>query len=290
MTLRTKQIQWDVLNPFGEMIHVVNVKMNPGQVRDFHDHDFYECFLVESGRGVNRMAGLISEASGDGDIPLRPGELHFLRPQDAHGIRPAGSQPLVFTNVALSGAMIELTLSCIEHLGELWSRAPCSQRLTDQQVGRFNALVQDVSAGPRRKADALYFLSALERLLRPSASLHQKESMPQWMCDALPRAAEPENLQAGLARLIALCGRSPEHVGRSFRRFLGVTPTQWLNTERVRYACRLLETSQRSILDIALECGFSGPGRFHQCFRQQTGFSPLRYRKRAAGVQMCGIR
>ena len=84
---------------------------------------------------------------------------------------------------------------------------------------------------------------------------------------------------------IQLCGRSHEHVTRSFQKHLSMTPTQWLTQERIRLAGRLLETTRMSILEIAHECGFESPSHFHSRFKIANGSTPLQYRKRAAGVQ-----
>ncbi|MBQ8357522.1 MAG: helix-turn-helix domain-containing protein [Clostridia bacterium] len=52
-----------------------------------------------------------------------------------------------------------------------------------------------------------------------------------------------------------------------------------LSSLRIEYAKNLLLTSDRQILDIALECGFSNERSFHRSFRKLVGTTPLAYKK-----------
>jgi len=73
---------------------------------------------------------------------------------------------------------------------------------------------------------------------------------------------------------------SPRTFARRFREQTGTTPLQWLLTVRVRRAQELLETTRRSIDDIALRCGFDSPVTFRTRFRGLVGISPRAYRLR----------
>jgi AraC family transcriptional regulator of adaptative response/methylated-DNA-[protein]-cysteine methyltransferase len=73
-------------------------------------------------------------------------------------------------------------------------------------------------------------------------------------------AHHPE--QPGLAELAGHLGLSPFHFHRLFSDWAGVTPKDFLQCLTLAYAQRRLRAGQ-SILDTALEAGFSGPGRLH---------------------------
>jgi len=75
---------------------------------------------------------------------------------------------------------------------------------------------------------------------------------------------------------------SPRTFARRFREQTGTTPLQWLLTARVRRAQELLETSRRSIDDIALRCGFDSPVTFRTRFRKLVGLNPTAFRQRFA--------
>ena len=66
---------------------------------------------------------------------------------------------------------------------------------------------------------------------------------------------------------------------RKIKQMMGVTPLDFLREARIKRACQLLENSNKSISDIAYECGFSDPKYFSRSFKTSTGKSPSDYRK-----------
>ena len=68
--------------------------------------------------------------------------------------------------------------------------------------------------------------------------------------------------QPGLAALAGHLGLSPFHFHRLFSDWAGVTPKVFLQCLSLTHAKKLLRDGQ-SVLDSALEAGFSGPGRLH---------------------------
>lgn len=67
---------------------------------------------------------------------------------------------------------------------------------------------------------------------------------------------------------------------RAFRARFGVSPYRFLVHYRLDLAAAELRAGTgASILDIALACGFTDPGRFAREFRQRFGCAPTRYRQ-----------
>jgi AraC family transcriptional regulator len=81
-----------------------------------------------------------------------------------------------------------------------------------------------------------------------------------------------------LVDLAKLLGMSQFHFSYSFKRSLDITPYQYLMQQRVERAKQLLKQTKRSIMDIALECGFNSHSHFGKQFRQLTGMTPKFYR------------
>jgi AraC family transcriptional regulator of adaptative response/methylated-DNA-[protein]-cysteine methyltransferase len=88
-----------------------------------------------------------------------------------------------------------------------------------------------------------------------------------------------------LARLAARSGRSPFHLQRSFRRWVGLSPRQFTAFATVGRAKGLLAAA-RSVLDVTLEVGLSGPGRLHDHFVSIEAMSPGESASGGAGVAM----
>lgn len=65
---------------------------------------------------------------------------------------------------------------------------------------------------------------------------------------------------------------------RRFRSLTGSAPLQWLISQRVLQAQRLLETTDVSVDEVARRCGFRSPVALRGHFRRQLGVSPAVYR------------
>ena len=82
-----------------------------------------------------------------------------------------------------------------------------------------------------------------------------------------------------LARLAEQAQMSEFHFNRLFKRATGVPPSQYHIKLRLDAARRLLRETQKSVITIANEVGYSNPSHFAQLFRKETGLSPTHYRR-----------
>lgn len=79
------------------------------------------------------------------------------------------------------------------------------------------------------------------------------------------------------------------HVSRSkccqiFRRFMGQSPVDYLNTYRLKRSREMLAEADRSVTEVALACGFNHLSYFSRMFLRAYGDTPSAYRAgRAAG-------
>lgn len=98
-----------------------------------------------------------------------------------------------------------------------------------------------------------------------------------WMQDNLDKPL-------GLDILAARAATSPRTFARRFREQTGTTPLQWVLTARIRRAQELLETTSRSVDQIAAVAGFETPVTFRMRFQKIVGISPSTYRRRFDAV------
>jgi AraC-like DNA-binding protein len=67
-----------------------------------------------------------------------------------------------------------------------------------------------------------------------------------------------------------------------FKEIAGVSPIQYLIGLRLKKACDLLEHSSKSVLEIALDCGFENISYFIRKFKEVKGCTPKEYRSKTA--------
>ena len=70
---------------------------------------------------------------------------------------------------------------------------------------------------------------------------------------------------------------SPKYFCRFFRQMTRRTPIDYLNYYRVECACQELSTTEKSVTEVALDCGFNDISYFIKTFRRHKGVSPGKY-------------
>ncbi|GAA3026411.1 hypothetical protein GCM10020229_42190 [Kitasatospora albolonga] len=98
------------------------------------------------------------------------------------------------------------------------------------------------------------------------------------LAEVVTWALENLNQQFDVEVLAARAYMSRRTFDRRFRTLTGSAPLQWLITQRVLQAQRLLEASELSVDDVARRCGFRSPVALRGHFRRQLGVSPAAYR------------
>lgn len=86
----------------------------------------------------------------------------------------------------------------------------------------------------------------------------------------------PDHLTADLS-VPALAGRahlSERHFRRVFRREVGTNPGDHVEHVRLEAACRLLETTENPIAEIARDCGFGTPETMNRAFQRRLETTP----------------
>ena len=71
---------------------------------------------------------------------------------------------------------------------------------------------------------------------------------------------------------------SEKYFSRYFRTATGQNFTAYLNTVRIEKRTGAPAGDGRTVLEIALNCGYGSISYFNRVFRQQIGMSPLQYR------------
>lgn len=242
-----------------------------------HDHTFYELFWVESGRGRYWINGRVE--------PLEAGDLVLVRPEDRHGFAAAKAGEFVeFVNVAfLPRLWLDLQRRFFRRRPAYFGlRSPQSRRhrLLPSQILRLQGIASGLRAGARDRLAVEAFVGSMLSMLEEPAEARNPPEAPHWLSLALEQVRLYPNFAGGPAAFARLAGKSPEHLARECRRCLGRKPNDLVNEARMEYAARELQMDQKTIVDIALECGIENLGHFYQLFRKRYGLSPARYRRK----------
>jgi len=100
----------------------------------------------------------------------------------------------------------------------------------------------------------------------------QLTQVTEFMHDKLSRSVR-------LSELASLAGLSASQFGRAFKVSTGMTPHKWHLAVRIEYAKRMLADRENSLVNIALEAGFSEQSHFTRAFTAANGVSPHAWRR-----------
>jgi len=184
-----------------------------------------------------------------------------------------------------------------EHLREVgekvWDRSPATFTLDEKtfsQDARITALYRQFLLGCdwQQNANQLTLSTASTLLL---THLVQHYSNVQWQLPTVTGGLAPvalrnvlEYIEAHLGEPLLLCDLAAQvslseyHFARMFRQSMGVAPHQFVMQRRMARAKALLLSSNQSLTDIALACGFNSASHFSNRFKAAKGITPSQLR------------
>jgi len=264
--------------PPGSSYHIARVEYRRGDACELHTHDFAELFVIEAGRGVHLINGR--------RIALAAGDLVLIRPDDCHGFRSPRGGGFTMLNIAFERKVIHHLRDRYFDGAADWpgggAAMPATWPLDTTQLRQVTALSTRLSQHNQRLIDLESFLIDVLRLVTARQTIGHAQ--PQWLCDAINRFTEADDLSGGVGALVELTGRSIEHVNRTVRQTLSQTTTELVNTIRLDRASHLLRMTGRPIVEVAFDCGFENLGYFYRRFKQRFGQTPRLCRLAAQAV------
>lgn len=66
---------------------------------------------------------------------------------------------------------------------------------------------------------------------------------------------------------------------RLFKRRMGISPSSYVTKYRLQKAQVMLRETEKSVTEIAMECGFGSSSYFGKIFRSANGMAPREYRR-----------
>lgn len=92
-----------------------------------------------------------------------------------------------------------------------------------------------------------------------------------------------------VAQIAQGLGMSTEYFAKAFKNTVGVPPYGWHLRQRVTRSASLLHDEKLTLIEIAIECGFTDQSHYTKAFRRLVGITPGRWRRKlrsgAIGVE-----
>ncbi|WP_373354574.1 helix-turn-helix domain-containing protein [Pseudoroseicyclus sp. CXY001] len=254
----------------GEAAALARGLLKEGAPARLHTQDFAEIAWVQNGK-----VRLLTE---DGRRELVEGDLVLIPAGPAHGWQGRGAEPML-VSVSLAPDLTEALLRRHQQLAgrHLWGAAPELRHLDMRALAELNRAALALERPRRDALAAEAFLLPLLAGLSGAAPL--PPGLPDWLARACRAAEDPEVFRGGAAAFVKVAGRAHPHVSRKARRLLGMSPSDYVNRQRMGFAARRLAGSADSLAEIAADCGIPNLSHFHKLFRAHHGQTPQHYRR-----------
>lgn len=265
----------------------VECVLGPGQVErvtgegtHWHFHVEMELTLFTSGEGTRFV--------GDHIGSFAPGDLVLLGERLPHywHTRQGSSGISVQWHFPLGHAF--WTFPETATLAELFRRAGHGLHLQGETAAEVTGWLLEMT-----RADGLQQLALLLRILsriRQAASaehcplsgrsfaLAAESHYQQAIAKAVRHLVAHFREEVRLEEVLKLTHLSRPTFARQFKKHSGRTMSEFLNHLRIQAACRELVESDRTVLEIALRCGFTQVSFFNRLFRRVMKCNPGQYR------------
>ena len=247
-----------------------------------HRHAFYEVFYVVRGQAMHEVNGS-AQVTGEG-------ALVFIRPDDRHCYRYLAQPDFEFINVNIAPELLAGAFSYLRLDRAAFDDPPFPPmvRLTGArhaEMRRKFTELADMAPGPARRQAFCALLPEVLLTLRVDSDRIGAQVVPRWLSDVLKRLDQPENFTQGLPELLRMTAYTQEHLTRSFRRYVHLSPTAYINQKRLGYAAELLAAGEESPPEVAQRAGFHNLSHFYHLFRQQYDCTPLQFSQRVREQQ-----
>ncbi len=248
-----------------------------------HWHPEHEILFVRRGHFTLRLNQTVYELSA-GDVAFYAGgTIHTGEPSDC-------DYTCILLNLPL---MIKKSDMCMRFADDLQSGGVTVEPLLGRTNPRFAALCEQIRQSfCTRKAGYAFDMKAgifaffgeilnsgLYTVTAATASQTQKST--DRMKAILQHLEENYMTAIQLDELATLAHMTPAHLCRCFKAVTGRTPIAFLIDYRLDKARYSLMTTDRSITDIALACGFNDVSYFTRLFRQKYAITPNRCKQQS---------
>ncbi len=258
--------------------------MERGYSDKLHTYDALKIVRVTDGNGIWNINGTDFLVSRDDLIVLGSHDVRFVKDVTC-------GQALKIEQVEFMPITLYPWQACADfffHLSEKKTNVLSRDSIHHARIlDGFDAIRTEISSNERNKNAYITHLLigmviSAARILEPMQDSVSAQNNNQYdiVCDAIRYINDHFSKDLSRDTLAKKYYVSPSHFSRIFKEYSGICLQEYIMSCRVSGSIRLLETTDRTVLDIAYECGFSSSSGFYKAMKKITGKTPHDFRKK----------
>lgn len=266
-----------------EELPVAIYNITPKHIRyhmDVHWHPEHEILLVCEGSIRVRLNETTYHLTKDDVLFIPGGTIHSAEPENCH-------YSCILTNLSL---LVKKSDACMPYAERISSGEVTVHTKLSESDPHFAQLCHEMldvhqagSEGYPFEIKGLIhlFFGRIFRMgyyTKQATDKNASRKLSGRMKNVITYIQEHYNSPLRLDMLAALVNLSPNHFCRSFRSITGQTPFEYIQAYRLSKARYALISTEMTVTEVALECGFNDTSHFIRLFREAYGTTPKQFR------------
>ena len=253
-----------------------------------HWHDEMELIFVDRGHLQVNVGGVDRELIPGQVLIVNPRQLHLMSTEDLSVSYHALLFPLELVSFQSADDLEQTVLKPLRTGQRRLPTLVPETVLTEENVALLHRVVQiNNQKSPMYQLETRllllqFFMELLRRAPLEKADTDEAGKMQREMLEYIRMHYRSRISLEDLAQQFHL---SPKYLSRYFKEHFHLTLSEYIGHLRMSHARDLLENTDLSVTEVAIESGFSGVSFFIRSFTEQNGCSPLKWRKRQEGLQ-----
>lgn len=254
-----------------EGISIFERKLPAGNVCELHWHEYLEFEIIVSGK--------VRHVYNNHKYELSSGDAFLMCYCDLHEVT-------AMTDVLLYSVHFDSSILAPELTSLLdYNRFHCHLEDTEKvRILHLISCLQRESLGKQafyRKLLKQYINEIMVLMLR-KANISIDSTIPQPIQQMVSYLNEHFTEKISLTELADQLAMSTNYLGQLFKQQFGCTFHEYLNLQRLKQACRLLDSTELSVKEIGFMIGYQSTEYFLYVFRNHMQTTPTEYRRRHA--------
>jgi AraC-like DNA-binding protein len=275
-----KVLGWVKRNPLISDLYITDIGYYPHARHHFRERRSgspqHILIYNTEGKGSIQTGSLQFELPGDHYVIIPAGVPHkyasdACNPWSIYWIHFTGKKSLMLANRANKPVAIEKNK--LSRIGDRIDMFSDIFSTLDRGLSHEN--LEYVNLGLGRLLSTFTYLNQFRIMKRP------EENDP--VARSIDFMLENLNKKLSLSDISKYAGYSVSHFSRLFVSHTGHAPVDYFIQLKMQRACRLLDNSGLSVMDVSREIGIEDPFYFSRVFHKMMQVSPSEYRKRLRG-------